>query len=172
MQHHGRVSPPEDDQPAPTDPAPGRPGRPTTVVGAVLAVLVLVGLVVAVVASRQEPADQSPGTPEAVVQAYFRALADGSTAGMRATFTPELASRCTTMGMQYRPQVSRVALAGTTLDGGTALVRVAVTERFDGNVLGNDESTFDQEINLTNTAEGWRISVDPWPYLCNGKVAP
>jgi len=172
MQHHGPVSPPDDDQAAPPVQGPGRAGRPSTVVGAVLAALVLAGLVVAVIASRREPADQSPGTPEAVVQRYFRALADGTTAEMRATFTPELSNRCTTMGLQYRPRVSRVALAGTTVDGATALVRVAVTERYDGNVLGNDESTFDQEINLARTADGWRISAEPWPFLCNSKVGP
>jgi hypothetical protein len=139
----------------------------------VLAALVLVGVVVALVASRREPPDQTPGSPEAVVQAYFRAFTDGTTNEMRATFTDTLAARCTTMtGAQYRPEVSRVALAGTDIDGDVATVRVSITERYDGNILGNDESTFDEEISLARTGAGWRISSDPWPYLCGGKVGP
>lgn len=158
---------------APTEHRPALVPRAGLAIGAILLLAILVAA--AIIGSRQGEADFDPTTPEATVQRYVKAVADRQATAVLDTFTDTLRERCngTLGGSLYFPSLSRASLAGSTVSGSRATVEVLVTEDNGGGLFDPGGTTSRQQIVLTQTAAGWRISEVPWPFFaCITKVGP
>jgi len=129
-------------------------------------------VVAAILAGRQDVTMFGPGTPEATAQTYLQAIKDRRWTAAFDTFTDKLAERCgsTPVTDLYYPDIARVALLESDINGDRATVQVAITEAIEGGLLNLNENTMNQTIVLTRSSAGWRISEAPWPlYYCDGK---
>ncbi len=136
-----------------------------------IALVLAVALVAIVVASVREPPTLPPGSPEAVVQRYLRAVADGNATSLRDTYTPELRERCEREEARRRPQLSEDRLTfeadhlGTRqVDDKTVEVRVRITEFYGEPPFGGGGYDH-REVFLVERMNGtWGISDMFWPY--------
>jgi hypothetical protein len=138
---------------------------------AAVAVLVLVVLVVA--AALGGPGGgkaEDPDSAEATVQTYFEAMVDGRRSDARATFTDELAADCADTIDPFFSSPSRVVITGSRTDGAETVVDVRITMRGSDALLVGSDDTFEEQVRLVETPQGWRISESPWPYFCAMKV--
>lgn len=129
-------------------------------------------VVAAILAGRQDVTTFGADTPEATTQTYLQAMKDRRFTSALDTFIDKLAERCgSTLGTDlYYPDIARVALLESDINGDRATVQVAITEAFEGGLLNLNENTMNETIVLTRASTGWRISEAPWPlYYCDGK---
>jgi hypothetical protein len=140
-----------------------------------VATTVLVLLLAAVLlAGRRGPAIYPDGSPEATVQAYFQAIIGNDPIAMHAQYTEEIRDRCrppAASEIAFLP-VTRVRLDAVDSDddGDHVTVRVSITQDWGGGPFAADETTFDETFRLVDTAEGWRIEDQAWPYIyCQSK---
>ncbi|MFB8385759.1 hypothetical protein ACFC3F_01295 [Microbacterium sp. NPDC055910] len=148
----------EESAPAPT---PGRGPR-----AALITLLVLVGVVVVIalvtVLLRGGPTALDETSPEGVAQRYTQALIDGDVEAAVELLAPgdDDCGYFMPDGTEYR-----VTLAGTTVDGDTARVRVVVTYSYSGGLFGGGESQSEEVFRLTRTDGDWLIVSAPWPFV-------
>lgn len=142
------------------------------IVWGVGAVTVL-AVVAAFVASLQDTAEFGLDSPEGVVQAYLRSVADEDQDAALELLDDELRQRCDEpelRGFLYETDLSfRAELADVEREGDEATVEVRVSEfsgepPFDGSGYDHDE-----RFVLRRTDGDWRITAFTWPYApCSG----
>lgn len=128
--------------------------------------IVLLALVAGVVAALQPEGEFEPGTPEAAVQGYIRAVVDGDeeeAAGYLASDSP-----CDAADLDAFPirSADRVVLVGSEVEGDSARVEVNFSFTSDG-PFDTYEYTEERPFELVREAGEWRITGEPWPvYSC------
>lgn len=136
-----------------------------------VAAVIVVAVVSAILASTRDPVELPAGSPEAVVQAYLRAVADGDTDQASALLSEELESRCDeeSVGMPLRrfpgdgPSF-RAELLDVEQEGDTARVEVRITEFTGEPPLGNPGYDHFETYELVRENGDWRIDAFSWPY--------
>ncbi|MEZ5411681.1 MAG: hypothetical protein R2761_26845 [Acidimicrobiales bacterium] len=145
--------------------------RTAITIGIPTVVLVLL-VTAALLASRRDSVTYADGSPEAVAQSYFEALIDHDAGGAYELFTPALQSRCPrppSAEVDYLA-ITRVVLDEVTTSGGTATVRVSVTQDLDSGPFGSGEVTNTETLRLEKIDGRWLIGDLPWPFFsCFGK---
>jgi hypothetical protein len=140
----------------------------------VTAVLVVASVAVALLGDRE--ADLPEGTPQAAVQAYLRAVADGDSTAAMEWYSPELLERCEPSylrdSLRWGPGRFRATLGEVIARDGAAEVRVTVIQTYGDGPFGRSESRFEQSFFLEEYAEGWRFVEPPWPTYCPIPVRP
>ena len=133
---------------------------------AVVAVLAVVAVAIALTTGEDE---LDPGTPEGAVQAYLRAVADRDAEAAYAWFSSDLQDRCRISNvrdaLQYGPEDFRAQLNKVVPRDGTVDVFVEITQRYQGDLLGNS-SSFSQVFSLTEEDGAWRFVDASWPVYC------
>ena len=138
--------------------------------GAVLGILIVASVVVAVL---QKEAEFAPGSPEATVQDYLRALEEDDFQTVRDTFSPELQSRCGIEDMfrGYRSvgwrrlHESQITLEGSRTLEATTFVIVRIARLRGGDLFGPSEYAFEETFALRQFDGLWRFSENPWPHF-------
>jgi hypothetical protein len=129
---------------------------------------IVVASVVVAVALDHAETEFEPGTSEATVQAYFRAIQDRDAETAITQFTTDLRERCSTdeLRRSYQYQSDFSARIRDTI------VRREVTEIDVRIAINGGDSPFgngyeiDQLIFLEREDGEWRISEPPWPSHC------
>ncbi len=136
---------------------------------AVIAVVAALTVVAVLIATTTGEDELDPDTPEGAVQEYLRAIADRDAEAAHAWFSSELQQRCAVShvrdALQYGPGDFRAQLSEVIQRDGTVDVFVDISQRYEGDLLGND-STFSQVFSLTEEDGAWRFVDDPWPVYC------
>lgn len=138
------------------------------IVAGVGALLVAVSVVVALAVDREE--EFAAGTPEAAVQAYLRAAAEGDATAVVEMFSADLQARCDTRQirdtLRWNPNDFRATLRDVTERGDTTEVRLGITQIYGSGPFGRNESTFEQVFVLAEGTDGWVFVEPPWPTWC------
>ncbi len=135
------------------------PGRVLAVlVGAIAVLAVIAGVVVA---HRPTPT-LDPGTPEAVVQEYLRAVLAGDYPAAAATLSPRSGCDARDVAAAYVPSPVRVVLVRSAIDGDVAVVTVDVTEGAADDLFGASGYTHTERITLERDAGQWLILGSSW----------
>lgn len=148
------------------------PRRWLAIAMALVAALVAASVVVAVVRSPREETF-APGSPEAVVQGFLRALSKGDYETARGYLSEADRQRCTLsllrrMNLKGRLADSRVEMEDALTSGDTASVTLRVRE--EGSPLGFEGGggyTHTETYDLVRDQDQWRLSVasgasSPW----------
>ncbi len=138
-----------------------------------IAGIVVVSVVVALTLGDTETVFE-PGTPEATVQTYFRAIQDGDAEAAVALFTADLQGRCSTEELRrsYQHQSDfSVRIRDTTVRGETTEIDVRIALNGGDSPFGNGYD-MDQLIFLEQEDGEWRIGESPWPSYCPPAAVP
>ena len=137
----------------------------------VLAIAVgLIGVLVAVaavVASSRGPAELDPATPEGVVQAYLRAVAESDFAAASELLAAD--STCDTAAFDRAdvPESLQAELVDVSIVDDRAVVEVLITEGSGLELFEPGGYSHDELFALVNEDGAWRIDRSPWPmYHC------
>ena len=141
-----------------------------------MGILIVASIVVAIL---QNEAEFAPGSPEAAVQAYLRALDEEDFQTAYDLLSPELQSRCSIEDMLGRRNSRRWQLedkrmtleSARTLDQ-TTFVTVRVTELSGGGLFGPSEYSFEVTFALRRSDENWEFSQNPWPSFDCARATP
>lgn len=142
-------------------------------------VVVLIALAVLVVALRPSDVAAPPGSPEAAVQAYVRAVLDGDLAAARATFAADLAAACppSVFGTRVRDALwwggaatrddwhVRV-LDSAALSDGRHRVRVRVQRTVASPPFDVGSMTSEHAFVLALEDGAWKLASLEWPAPC------
>lgn len=143
-----------------------------TVVG-----VILVAVAAVVVSSVREPAVLPEGTPEATVQRYLQAVADGDREDVLETYTPDLRRRCEgEQGPEPRPPLPEERMSFDAdllevreLDGDRADVEVRISEFSGEPPFGGGGYDHTEVLRVERVDGGWGIADASWPYyVCPG----
>lgn len=127
-------------------------------------------MAVAVSSGVRAPAELTPGSPEASVQRYLAAVADGDVEALRATLHDERADDCSEDALRRATERGEdlevsVTLRGVERDGDEAEVTVRITEYHGEPPLDGGGYEHTETFRLERDDGRWGI-VDPgWPYL-------
>ena len=127
--------------------------------GGVLAALVVLAAVFSFIGDTE----LDPGTPEAVVQDYLRAVIAGDRPSARSYLADELDGCGSRFPRYLADQAFRIEWLGTTRDAGEARVTVSVTGAGQG-ILGDSRPEV-YEFRLVQASGGWRITHQEWPWF-------
>ena len=135
--------------------------------GAALGLLIVASVVAALL---QSEAEFAPGSPEAAVQAYLRALDGDDFQAAYETLSPELQSRCSIKDMfggiessRWRTRDRRMTLEDTRTLDDTTFVSVRIAGFRGGDLFGPSEYSFEENFALRQFDGRWRFTQDPWP---------
>lgn len=142
-----------------------------TVVG-----VVLVAVVAVVVTSTREPPSLPESSPEAAVQRYLQAVADGDREAVEASYTPELRERCEAQEPGHRPPFPDddrsfdADLVDThEVDDDTVDVRIRLTEYAGEPPFGGGGYDHTETFRVEQVDGTWGVAHASWPYyLCAG----
>jgi hypothetical protein len=136
------------------------------VAGGAVVVLAIIGIILA---SGSSPGPE-PGTPEATVHDYYRALIDRDVVAADALLTSDVGEACPDRLRQFLEASDRlrVVIADVDRDDASATVVVRITETYDDNPLSLDTHVFDEVLTMERTGDRWLISGPPWPLHCPG----
>jgi len=141
-------------------------------IGAAIAVIVVTSVVLAVTLGDGEQ-EYAPGTPEAAVQTYFRAIQDGDATSAFALFSEDLAARCQLDELRRlateQPDFS-VRIRDTTMRDGAAEIGVRIAIEGGESPFGNGYD-LERVMVLAEESGEWRITEPPWP-LWSCRVLP
>lgn len=142
-----------------------------TVVG-----VVLIAVAAVMVTSLREPPALPGGSPEAAVQRYLQAVADGDREAVRDSYTPGLRERCDDQGPGHRPPFPHERMSfeadllethevdDDTVDVGVRLTEYSGEPPFGGGGYDHTESFRVERVDGT-----WGIAEASWPYyVCDG----
>jgi hypothetical protein len=136
-------------------------------IAGIVAVTVVVSTLVAVFADGEQ--EFEPGTPEAVVQSYLRAVADRDATRALSFLGEPVHDECAEIPRQAITQRGntdfRATLEETFTTSDGAVVEVAITETYDG-AFGGD-STWTYSFFLEQEDGEWLFSEVPWPFYCS-----
>lgn len=140
------------------------PGR---VLAIVVALVVALAVLTQVLLVDTRTADVDPASPEGVVRAYVEALVDEDPEAAAALLDPGSPCDAADVEQAYRPDVDRVLLLGTDVEGDDARVEIELQV---GEGAFSAFGFAERHIfRLTSTDDGWRITGRPWPlYECFG----
>ena len=143
---------------------------------AILGLLLAASVIVAIL---QEEEDFAPGSPEAAVQAYLRALNEEDFQAAYDLLSPELQSRCSiedTLGgrvsSRWQIEEKRMTLESAQTVEETTFVTVRVTELSRGGLFGPSEYSFEVSFALRQLDGNWKFSQNPWPSFECARAAP
>ena len=144
--------------------------------GAVLGLLLVASVVVAVL---RDEAEFAPGSPEAVIQTYLRALDRNDLRAVHGALSPELRERCSIEDMfdendlhRWRLRDGEVTLEGSQTIERTTFVTVRIARLSDGGLFGPSEYSFEETFALRQFDEDWKLSREPWPHFACTRDAP
>ncbi len=134
-----------------------RPDRTLVSILSVIAAIVVIAIVV--VFTRGGPTDIDPSTPEGVVQSYSRAMVASDFETARTFVSADILDGCEEADRSPL-QGLRMTVISTTIDGTTAVVKVAL-EHGSGS-FGGSSYGYDDLFTLTEEAGDWKVSTTPW----------
>ena len=144
--------------------------------GAALAALVVASIVVALV---EGDGEFEPGSPEAAVQTFLRAVGDDDLETAYSLLSDDLQEQCSVEDFAGGPSrlVSdfddrRLTIEDTRTVGDTVFVDVRVTDFHGVGPFGTSESSFEQQYALRLTGGQWRFTQYPWPFFQCGPFKP
>ena len=145
--------------------------------GAALLGLLLVASIVA--ALFQDETEFDPGSPEAAVQAYLRALEEDDFQAAYQALSPELQSRCSIEDMfggrrsdRWRLNDRQITLEGAQTLEETTFVTVRIAELRGGGLFGPSDHSFEDTFALRKYDGLWRFSDNPWPRFSCARATP
>ena len=136
---------------------------------AVLGILIVASIVAAVL---QNEAEFAPGSPEAAVQAYLRALDEDDFQAVHDALSPELRERCSIKDMFGGRYVSqrrsaledkRITLEGARTLGENTFVTIRIVELYSDGLFGPSGFDYDETFTLEQFDGRWKFSENPWP---------
>lgn len=136
---------------------------------AVLGILIVASIVVAIL---QKEAKFAPGSPEAAVQAYLRALDEADFQSVHDALSPELQERCSIEDMfggryptQRRSSLEdkRITLDGARTLDETTFVTISISELRSDGLFGPSGYDYDETFALKQFDGHWKFSENPWP---------
>lgn len=133
--------------------------RPNLVLAVVTAVVVVLAVVAWAVSANRTPPPLEPGSPEATVQAYLRAVGDGDDEAVVALLAPELGCSAP-LTNPYEQGVQSSVLVTSRISGDTATVVFEITEYGDTPL---DNWSHRESFDLVRGDSGWLIGGNPWP---------
>lgn len=140
---------------------------------ATVATVAVVAVLAIALAGARQPADLPPGSPEAAVQAYLRAVADRDRAAIRDSLTEELSEDCERENGERlpfageEPAFEADLLETREVDDDTVEVRVRITELSGEPPFGGGGYDHTQVFVLERPDGRWGIAEAGWPYdLC------
>lgn len=147
------------------------------------ALVLLVAAIVTVLVVRPKETTYLAGSPQAVVQRYFKALNARDYAAVRATFSASLAANCTEGRIQAERaerslEASRVEISNARVTGESAAIDVTIRHEGNGGFLGNSGYTDKEQYRLIREQGAWRMTAEsgfggPWPlHNCNQPPQP
>ena len=143
--------------------------------GAALGILIVASIVAAVL---QNEAEFAPGSPEAAVQAYLRALDEDDIRAAYDAFSPELREGCSVEDIfgddsdWWRMDEKRITFEGARTLDETTFVTVRISELSGGGLFGPSEYSFEENFALKRFDGDWKFSQYPWPFPRCARVAP
>jgi len=139
--------------------------RPSRVLAIVVGSVVLVIVLVGVLAANRSVTDHDLSTPEGVVQAYVAAVVDGDHQAAADLLAEDSECDVDDLDGTYVPELDRVVLLDTEVDGDSARVYVE-TVAAEGPFGAFDYSERHSFL-LERSGTSWRIAGKPWPlYEC------
>ena len=135
--------------------------RPNRVLAIVVGLVVLLAVVAGVLAANRTVADHDRSTPEGVVQAYVVAVIDGDHEEAAGLLAEDSSCDVGDLESSYAPEVDRVVLRDSEVDGDQARVEVE-TVSAEG-PFGAFDYSERHTFRLERTGTGWRITGRPWP---------
>lgn len=136
-------------------------------------VLVLLAVIAGVLSATREGPQLSEGSPEAAVQDYLAAVAEGDDAAAAAILDPQ--GECTEDDLRDggQPSTGRIVLRDVEVDGDEADVQVEIVYGGEG-PFGGGEWREEVRFDLRRDADRWVITGEPWPmYGClDGRREP
>ncbi|MDA1348683.1 MAG: hypothetical protein O3A47_07430 [Chloroflexi bacterium] len=144
--------------------------------GAALAALLVASIIVALV---EGDVEFEPGSPEAAVQTFLRAVGDDDLETAYGMLNNDLQEQCTLEEFAGGPRMfgsdigdRRLTLESTRTVGDTVFVDVRVTEFHGVRPFGTSDYSFDQQFALRMTDGRWRFTQYPWPFYQCLKPVP
>lgn len=148
------------------------PVRANAVLAAAVGGIAVLAVVAGVVAATREPAELDPGSPEGVVQEYLSAIAREDITAAAELLVDDSSCDVSDLAATYLPPGMRATLLDTDVDGGSAVVRVEITESFDDGPFAADGYSHVERLLLEREGSSWRLTGSPWPiYGCEGADA-
>ncbi|MCY4655136.1 MAG: hypothetical protein OXC95_18475 [Dehalococcoidia bacterium] len=136
--------------------------------GAALLGLLLIASIIA--ALLQGESEFDPGSPEAAVQDYLRALDQEDFQAAYDALSPELQSRCSIEDMfggrrsgRWKLHDRQITLEDAQTFEETTFVTVRITELRGGGLFGPSEYAFEDAFALKRFDGHWKFSENPWP---------
>jgi hypothetical protein len=144
------------------------------VVAGIISVVVIASTLVALLANGEQ--EFEPGTPEAAVQGYLRAVADSDATTALSYIADSVYDECADIprdAILFRGNNDfRAVLRDTVSQREGVVVEVEITESYGGGLFGG-ESTWTTSFSLVRQADGeWRFSEVPWPLYCSRFAEP
>lgn len=134
-----------------------------------MGILIVASIVVSML---QKEAEFAPGSPEAAVQAYLRALDEDDFQAVHDALSPELRERCSVKDMfggryvgQRRSALEdkRITLEGARKLDDITFVTVRIVELHSDGLFGPSGFDYDETFALEQFDGQWKFSQDPWP---------
>lgn len=140
-----------------------------TVVG-----VVLVAVIAVIVTSVREPPTLPEGSPEATVQRYLQAVADGDRDAALETYSPDVRRRCEEQDAAHRPPFPAERMSFDAdlsevreVDDDLVEVEVRITEFSGEPPFGGGGYDHTEAFRLERVDGTWAITEAFWPYyLC------
>ncbi len=144
--------------------------------GTALGLLIVASVVAAVMRNETEFA---PGSPEAAVQNYLRALDEDDFQAAHDALSPELRDACSIEDIfggnrsgWWRLHDKQVTLEGARTFDATTFVSVRIAELRSGGLFGPSEYSFEETFTLRQSDGLWKFSENPWPYFDCARPSP
>ena len=145
--------------------------RTSNAVLATIGVVVSLLVVVAVVFALQPPTQFDPTTPEGTAQGYFEAINESDEDLAQTFMTDDLRLACDGEWWFYeRGSANRVVITDTSIDGGTARVKVNISVSYGDGPFDGGSYDEDETLTMERDGEFWLISKPAWPmdpYACS-----
>ena len=144
--------------------------------GAILGILMVASVVAAVF---QREAEFAPGSPEAAVQAYLRALEEDDFQSAHDALSPGLQGRCSIEEMfgdmdihRWMPEDKRITLEEVRRLNDTTFVEVRIAEMRGDGPFGPSEYAFGETFALQQFDGEWKLSQNPLPHFECARSTP
>ena len=145
--------------------------------GAILGLLIVASVVAAVL---QKEAEFAPGSPEAAVQDYLRALEEDDFQAVHDALSPELRDKCSIEDVfgdmedihSWRPEDKRITLEEVRTLNDTTFVEIRIVELRGGGPFGPSEYAFEETFALQQFDGEWKLSQNLLPYFNCARPTP
>lgn len=143
--------------------------KPERVLLIVVGGIVVLAVVAGVVAALRPVEDFEPGTPEASVQGFLRAVFEGDEEAAEGYLATD--SECSASDVEEARTTgsARVVLRESDTENGTAHVSVEIVSSSRGGPFEVDEYSRNRTFDLVQEGDEWRLDRVPWPlFSCRG----